>query len=479
MDLVTLKEWVYPATGPGVPPYVPQDAVGRYNIQYGTASPVQRGVYRPDKLVENYTSLIWREAFRLTGGFEMKTFDIERTLELLPTYTLVSLRDTDEVCVVTSRHIGSNDAGEDVLTVKGISLLRFVLDNRPTWAYQGGPADKKNAENVNLVFQIPDHLAFVLWGCIVFPFAEGGFPNTGKAFELPMNVIIPHTAISQTIHTDKGAWYRTEWPPPIESRLTTVDQVMALDQSFGVRVIRPKNMDAKIYRPNFNSLRGEGFTENETNLTKLIFDVYEARDLTVGAERVTFQFKAGDITSSEWIDSVEVYKNVTSSHSEVPPKLLGNVNAFPAVVSRIVWEDDAKVDSTTGEPIAGDPDERKYRAGLRFQMGQNDANLGMPEAIEVWPPAAEAKLRSEGLKYLKEQNSIEMLTADISPLTQYKYKQHYNLGDVVIVHGKYGVPQKMVISEYTRTADQNGISGYPTLVKWEDPEAGIDIPQEA
>lgn len=473
MDLITLSDWVYPATAAGDPPYVPGDAVGRYNLKYSVASPIQNNVYRPDELVENYSSLIWKEGFRNTGGFELKTHDIVRTLEQLPLRKLVSLRDTDEIFIVTTRHIGSNDAGEDVLTITGISLLRYILDNRPTWAYQGGPANKVNAVNVNLVFQIPDHLAFLLWGAAVFPFSEGGFPNTGKAFELPMNAIVPHTAVSQSIHTGKGSWYRTEWPAPIESRLSTIDQVLALDQRFGIRTIRPRNASAKIYRPNFNSLRGEGFTEDETNITKALFDVYEARDLTVGASRVMFQFKAGDITSSEWIASVETYKNVVSSHSAVPPKVLGAATAFPAVLSRIVWEDDAKVDAITGEPIAGDPDVRKYKAGLNFQMGHVDADVGLPEAVEIWPPVAEAKVRADGLKYLKEQNELEMLTADISSLTQYKYKQHYNLGDVVSVHGKYGEPQRMVISEYTRTSDLNGISGYPTLIKWEDPEAGI------
>uniref|UniRef100_A0AAU8GQY9 Minor tail protein n=1 Tax=Gordonia phage Petito TaxID=3158876 RepID=A0AAU8GQY9_9CAUD len=475
MDLITLYDWNYATTPTGVPPYVPEDGVGRYNLSYSTPSPIQPDVYRPNRLVENYTSLIWKESFRQQGGFELKTYDIENTLKLLPLHTLVSLRDTDEVYIVTVNHIGSNEANEDVLTVKGISFLSYLLDNRPTWAYQGGPPDKVNAENVNLVFQIPDHLAFVLWGGIVFPFAEGGFPNTGKGFELPMNAIVPHTAISQTIHTDKGSWYRTEWPPPLESRYSTVNAVLELDQSFGVRAIRPKNMDAKIYRPYFNSLRGEGFTENETSLTKLLFDVYEVRDLTVGEDRVMFQYLSGDITNSEWISSIETYKNMVSSYSEVPPHLLGANTAFPPYVNRLVWEDDAKVDSTTGEPIVGDPDARKYKAGKTFQMGLNDASLGLGDAITEWPEAAEARLRSRGLKYLREQNALEMLTADISPLTQYKYKQHYNLGDAVMVHGKYGNPQKMVISEYTRTSDSSGITGYPTLVRWEDPEAGIDL----
>lgn len=475
MDLVTLYDWEYPTTPPGVPPYVPGDAVGRYNIQYGTASPVQNNVYRPHRLVENYTSLIWKESFRNAGGFELKTYDIQNTLDLLPMYTLVSLRDTDEVYIVTVNHIEQDADGKEVLTVKGISYISYLLMNRPTWAYQGGPPNKINATHMNLVFQIPDHLAYQLWGAIVFPFAEGGFPNTGKAFELPMNVIVPHTAVSQTIHTGKGFWYRTEWPHPIESRMSTVSQILELDQRFGVRTIRPKNISAKIYRPYFDSIAGEGFTEVETDITRLLFDVYEARDMSFGEDRVMFSYRSGDITSSQWIASIETYKNVTSSHSDVPAHLLGSANAFPAVVSRIIWEDDGKVDPITGEPLVGDPDSRKYKAGKLFQFGENDANLQMGEAMEVWPEEAEARLRSRGIKYLREQNELEMLSADISALTQYKYKEHYDLGDVVLVHGKYGAPQKMVVSEYTRTSDSSGITGYPTLIKWVDPEEGIDV----
>lgn len=477
MDLVKLNDWVYPVTAAGVPVYIPQDAVGRYNNQWSTASPVQPGVYRPNELIENFTSLIWKESFRLTGEFEMKTYAIADTLAKLPLHSLVSLRDSDEVYVVTSRHVGSNGDNEDVLTIKGMPIIKFILDNRPTWAFLGpGPADKVQTENVNLVFQIPDHLAFVLWAAFVFPFSEGGFPNTSKSFDLPFNAIVPHTAVAQTLVKGKGSWYRTEWPPPQESRLTTLEQVLELDQRFGVRALRPNTASATIYRPYFNSLRGEGFTTVENNISKLLLEVFETRDLSTGPDRVMFQYQSGDITSSEWIESIETYKNAVNSYSEVPPAVLGAKTAFPKVKSRLLWEDDARVDSTTGEPIVGDPDVRKYRAGLHFQMGLVDASVGLPDAVTTWPDVAEAKVRSSGFKYLREQNELEMLTAEISPLTQYKYGQHYRLGDVLLVQGKYGTPQKMVVSEYTRTADETGISGYPTLIKWVDPEEGITPP---
>lgn len=487
MDLVTLSDWKYPTTAEGLPPYVPGDARGRTNNpeRWNTMSPIQPNVYRPCDLVENYSSLVWKESFRPNGGFELKTYDIEETLEKLPHRTLVSLRDTDEICIVTTHHIGTNESGEDVLTVAGISLLTYILNNRPTWAYQRGSTTTVHAANVNLVFQIPDHLSFLLWGGIVFPFNEGG-ANAGTSFELPFNIIVPHTAVSQTmLGASKGDWYRTEWPPPVESRLESVNQVLALDQRFGIRVVRPKNMTAKIYRPNNTSLRGEGYTETESNLTKMIFDVYEGRDLTVGATRIMFQYQSGDIVSSEFLASIQDYKNVVSSHTEVPPEpVLGSSGAWPPVVSSIVWEGDEKVFSPTDFPISqrGNPkiwsdpaamDARKYLTGLTFHMGEVDAAISIPDNIPSMPEPAVAKLRSDGLKYLKEENELDMLTADISPHTQYKYKEHYNLGDWVTVQGKYGEPQKMVVSEYTRTSDVHGINGFPTLIKWKEPHGGI------
>ncbi|ADD80928.1 minor tail protein [Rhodococcus phage ReqiPepy6] len=460
MDLVTLKDWVYP-TLPTHPWYVPDDAVGRESDPlYSTPSPKQPGVYTPLNLIEGYTSLIWKESFAGTNGtFELKTYDVQKTLDALPKGTLVSLLDTDEVYIVTTRHIGTDEGGVDTLTVSGVSILKFLLDNRITWSYDPTTPTPIRATNVNLNFRIPDHLAFILWSGLVFHHREGGVSG-GKPFELPYDITVPHTAVSQSLYDpSKGDLYSTEWPPPIEYRITSINDLMALTQRFGVRTIRPRGGSAWIYKPSLASKFGEyDPLVMQTNIDKMLFDVYEGLDRTkADANRIVFRHDAGDIVSSEFLDSIETFKNVVNSHAEVDPTKTAFSNMFPPVVSKIHY--------ATGLPGSTPAD--NVKPGTQFLMGEVAStadlkNYGLNAATS-------ARMSADAYKYLRDNKRIDMLTADISPDTQYKYKVHYNLGDIVYVQGKYGGLQKMVVSEYTRTSENIGESGYPTLVRWEDP----------
>ena len=469
MDLVTLNDWVYPTTPTGVPVYMPEDGVGRHvNPAYNTPSPFQKDVYRPKDIVENFDSLIWTEGFRTAGSFELKSYEIEETMAKLPKGTLVSLRDTDEVCLVTALSIESDSTGKDVLTVKGMSLLTYLMDNRPTWSYQEEPDNTSNvnAARVNMVFRIPDHLAFIIWAGVVFPHSEGGHPTTRKPFELPMNSIVPHTMVTISIFT-RGDYYRAEWPPPIQTRLESVSEILDLDNRYGVRTIRPKATTALRYSPALNSLRGEGGTSIEDNISKLRFDVYQGVDRSRGNDRVMFRNDAGDINTAQYLTSLEGVKNVVASHFDVDATKFNNVH--PATFSYNVWPGDGMVD-LNGLPIGQDIDGRKYVTGIGFAMGHVQSSAQIPSAESNLSDIVMSRVLSDGAKYLAEHKELDLLSAEISAQTQYKYKQDYDLGDIVFVQGKYGIAQKMLVSEYTRTFDSNGVSGFPTLVRWEDPD---------
>ena len=469
MDLITLSDWVYPQTGAGVPVYAPDDGVGRHtNLGYQSPSPYQ-AVYQPMEMVEKFDSLIWKEGFRTSGSFELKTYDIAATMAKLPKGTLVSLRDAEEVYIVTTLLINSDQEGQDVLTISGMSLLSYLMENRPTWSFQENPDNptKVNADRVNMVFRIPDHLAFIIFAGVVFPHAEGGFPTSRKPFELPMNSIVPHTMVTLSIE-ERGDYYRAEWPPPIQSRLSSVSEILDLDQRFGVRTIRPNDTNALVYRPKINSLRGEGATTIEHNISKLRFDVYQGRDLTGGNDRVMFRHDSGDINTSEYLSSIQGTKNVVASHFEVDYEQFQGLE--PPVFSYNVWPGEGKVDAA-GSPIYQDVEARKYVTGIGFAMGEVQSSVKLPTTETNITDVAASRLLSDGAKYLRQNKEVDLLTADISTLTQYKYKEDYDLGDIVFVQGKYGFAQKMLVSEYTRTSDANGVSGFPTLIRWEDPDA--------
>lgn len=476
MDLVTLQNWVYPESTSDPLPYYPDDAVGRLPPPTITPTPVQPGVYKPDKLVEGYHSLVWKESFRLNGEFQLKTHEIEQTLAVLKKGTLVSHLETDDICIVTTHHIATDDTGKDVLTVTGRNLLTHILDNRISWAYGSGPSsDNRNAAvNVNLIFKIPDHLVFLLWSSIVFPHSEGGYQNTQKAFELPFNIIVPHTAITYSVSSsNKGDSYRTAWPPPMESRLDSVKALLDLDPRFGIKLLRPAKWSGRVFRPSLNSLRGEGSTSTVSNTDKIFVDVYDAIDRTLeNYNRVVFRHDSGDIDSSEYLSSVKDFKNVVNAYTEIKPNAFGtaaNQISNPPYLSTLVWPGDSRT-TAAGSPLPKDLEARKYVAGIGYLMGEVSVTTEMKE--KGFTDVEFSKIYAAGEVYLKEHEKVSMVTADISPYSQYVYKKQYDLGDVVLVYGKYGEPEKMQVSEYTRTEEVTGESGFPTLIRWTGETSG-------
>lgn len=462
MELVTLKPWVYPTNNiTDFSIYWPDDVVGRFDR---TPTAKQPGVYLPERVVENYDSLVWKEGFRSSGEFELKTRDIKRTMELLPKGALVSLLDTNEVCVVTTHHIGTDEEDSDVLTVTGKVMYSYILGNRVTRSHsllQSGD-DPNAVSTVNLIFQIPDHLAFIIYSAVVFPHSEGGYLTTKKRFDLPFNSMVPHSAVSITV-SDRGDFYRSKWPPPNESRLDSVAALLDLDQKYGVRMVRPNGVSAQVYTPSLTSLRGEGTTTVQTNIDKMLFDVYQGVDRTLNNDqRVIFRYDSGDIESSEYLSSIDGHKNFVSVYSELDP---AKTTTRPAENHEILWEKDHRVDKW-GTPMLGNYEARKYVAGLNFRHGQVGSSANVKE--EGMTDANIGRIHADGYKYLRENPEIEILTADISPYTHYKFKVDYNLGDIVWVQGKYGGLQKMVVSEYTRTEDLTEEKGFPTLVRWEE-----------
>lgn len=68
-----------------------------------------------------------------------------------------------------------------------------------------------------------------------------------------------------------------------------------------------------------------------------------------------------------------------------------------------------------------------------------------------------------GQQSLRAQVAANLLATDVSKNTRYKFKTHYDVGDLVTVNGNYDVETVMRIAEHVTFQDENGESGYPTL----------------
>lgn len=85
--------------------------------------------FQPEKIIENYESLIWTERYSRNGDFELTSSDIAGTINALPLESYVTLRDTTVPMVVEIHKIEKNIQGEARLTVKGRSF-ETVLERR-------------------------------------------------------------------------------------------------------------------------------------------------------------------------------------------------------------------------------------------------------------------------------------------------------------------------------------------------------------
>lgn len=74
-----------------------------------------------------------------------------------------------------------------------------------------------------------------------------------------------------------------------------------------------------------------------------------------------------------------------------------------------------------------------------------------------------AAMDARGQQALRAQVAASLLATDVSRRTRYKFKKHYDVGDLVTVQGNYDVETVMRVAEHVSFQDENGESGYPTL----------------
>jgi hypothetical protein len=68
-----------------------------------------------------------------------------------------------------------------------------------------------------------------------------------------------------------------------------------------------------------------------------------------------------------------------------------------------------------------------------------------------------------GQQALRSQLPTALLSTDISKTTKYKFREDYNVGDIVTVYGDYDVTSYMRVMEHVEFEDEQGEHGYPTL----------------
>lgn len=413
---------------------------------------INNTTFQPIDMVEGWSSLVWTERYREPGDFELKSYDVAKFWNLLPKRSMVALRDSAEAMIVETRIVETDEDGVDMITITGRTFDAFLSERRITgdrMLYLGGYAGfDENGEpfvseyeqdtkwEMKREYTAADAAALLIWNTIidVNPVITGvneAIFRVGVRYHGNPNDVIDNVLVSKTgSFSDDPV---TRW---VELGYLS-DNVLALleEEDLGIRCFRPTVPSVGVMT------FGPGGAPKRTvrkNVEKLVLDIYKGVNRSVhkhagmiSAKQVVFSFETGDILAPRYIDTDIDRKTIAAVDNDVYG----------------IIEVAAKNKSLSA-------------TGLNRRIGYYTTEIGEGKTMG---PKYRQRLQNEAKRTANANSGSIEFDGQISPLSEFQYKKHYNLGDLVTVEPKYGPMIDLQVTEYIRTEDENGEQGYPTL----------------
>lgn len=173
---------------------------------------------------------------------------------------------------------------------------------------------------------------------------------------------------------------------------------------------------------------GFGITLREES-PRLRFAVYEG----VKRNPVVFSTSLDTLTEESYLTSIADYKNIAYVWAKNNIRVV-QVNS-PEVIPNV--------------------------EGLDRRVMHVDASDIEPS--EFTTPEFTSLLEQRGREALSEHPFIDGLDGKVSNNNEFRYRSHYNLGDIVTLIGRGGVHREVRVTEYIWSYDSAGLTSYPTF----------------
>lgn len=402
--------------------------------------------YRPDVLVEGWSTMIWTERYAGLGEFAMTTPLISDARALIPEGTYISLLDSDEVMLVETHSIERNDQGGVVNKITG-RTFGAIFSERDTVGRGVNTSLFPGNWEMRRYYSPAQAAAGLIWNHLV----NNGIPHMLPAEDTngdpitqagDARLLIPNLQVTMTNvqvwndpnpDTNDGEnpdpWHVRKWVMDKGTLDRPIFDFLAQGK-LGIRSRRPRSgNNANVFGLDAN---GAPYTVNTAASDQIRLDVYQGRDLT---QNVVFRYDAGQIEKPTYLYSIASYKNIAHVSSAQKELIVAAPGVDPNVSGlnrRVLYFD------------AGD-------------LGDLDVEGNFTDAD--W----DRILTQKALTELEKYNTVALFDGEISPLNAIKYGQHYALGDKVRLSAEYDLEATMVVSEYIRNQDEDGETGYPTL----------------
>lgn len=160
------------------------------------------------------------------------------------------------------------------------------------------------------------------------------------------------------------------------------------------------------------------------------FYIYDGANKT---SSVVFSWQVGDLDNTEYLWSSKNYKNqaiVTGKWVEV--RYFGAGDLY--YNARVMYIDGKDIDD----------------------VWETAPTLGDLTAVQN-------AMTTRAKQMLANQRFVQIAKTDVSATARFKFREDYNVGDLVRVDGNYGAIETMRVIEHVEIQDESGSSSYPTL----------------
>jgi hypothetical protein len=355
------------------------------------------------EVLNKIKTIQWTERYRDAGEFEITAGVSSNLRAILPLGTMISHTDTLEVMMVETINI--KDGGDDQepqITIRGRSLESYLKHR-----IVGDDIETYVLAGVRLMLtNEPYVLPFgTSWEQIKYMVDEH---ITSLFFGPTGDQIAGFVCIENQQHVGPStAQVRTMRKQNLHS---AVLELLAIDD-FGIQVVRPNadNVD-----PDTTEFRIHNGIDRKN--------------------QIIFSHAFGDLDKSEYFWSDAALKTDFFCLSNY--YTMRSDNTPTGYNRRVMFVDCSDLDEMYDDT----------------EVVDGTISAAINDAMDV-----------RGQQALRSQVLANLLATDISRTTRYKFKKHYDVGDLVTVQGNYDIETVMRVAEHVSFQDENGESGYPTL----------------
>jgi len=366
------------------------------------------------RIVNDYNRATWIERYVETSEFTIEGAVDSGLREQMPVGHLVSHAGTDEVLVVTDHQIKTSE-GEQALVITGQAYEKDVLENRIINSNKAWTSPIQ-------AYPQPQYTLDAAYACLQARYLISRHIDW-------QDLIDDNDSLPQTnVYLDVAHINATYGPPLLDAEEDTFDRIpvyeavlnsLAVD-NLGIRTRRPRGLilDDGLDIP---TRYGQNF------LTIYIYAGFDRRNT------VQFSHRTDDVQEAEYLWSNRLKKTSCLVYSRYFAVM---VHGPEAGYARRVMTLEAK---------------------------------DLDEQYETIPTGATqtrliAALKRRGKNALAKKNAVAISSVQLDDKDHtYKFRQDYNLGDLVSVYGEYNSSTFMQVTEHVEIDDITGSTSYPTL----------------